>query len=522
MSVIDRINGLNQGVAYKAPVRVATTANITLSGTQTIDGVAVAADDRVLVKNQTDTTENGIYIVSATAWARSGDFDGSRDVTRGTLIQVLDGSVNSEKTFRLTTAANPVSFGSSAITFALHPSIGTPSSWEGQWLTATIYGVNDLVYNRGKTYIAILEHTSGASTEPGVGASWETNWDLVADGVTWEGDWVTATAYATNAIVFNGVSSFICILAHTSGASTEPGVGASWETYWQYLAKGASISGIPDADQVPYDNASSGLAATDVQAAIDELDATLDAGFELSNDTSPQLGGDLDTNGNMVKYTKGADIASANALPLVTDGNYFDVTGTTAITSIDTSGKVGTVIKLHFDGALTLTHHATDLILPGAANITTAAGDEAEFVEYASGDWRCTHYTKASGQSIVGGLSASDITGLAEVVIVAGDTILLSDSSDSGNLKRDTVQGILDLVVPPTTLHAVGTYILAQGTVNTAEGATLSGSSLSKAAANSSDGTWTVLSDTIPGTWRNMGGEVVAAEDNITLWARTV
>ena len=95
---------------------------------------------------------------------------------------------------------------------------------------------------------------------------------------------------------------------------------------------------------------------------------------------------------------KGDDVASANALTLGS-GNYFDITGTTAITSIGTRG-VGTTVKLHFDGALTLTHHATDLILPGAANITTAAGDEAEFVEYASGDWRCTNYQRASGLPI--------------------------------------------------------------------------------------------------------------------------
>jgi hypothetical protein len=95
------------------------------------------------------------------------------------------------------------------------------------------------------------------------------------------------------------------------------------------------------------------------------------------------------------KWAKGADVASANALTLGDDGNYFDITGTTAITSIATKG-VGTVVKLHFDAALTLTHHASDLILPGAENITTAAGDEAEFVEYATGDWRCTSYQRAS------------------------------------------------------------------------------------------------------------------------------
>ena len=55
------------------------------------------------------------------------------------------------------------------------------------------------------------------------------------------------------------------------------------------------------------------------------------------------------------------------------------------------------MIKLHFDGALTLTHHATDLVLPGGANITTAAGDEAEFVEYDTGKWRRTNYVRAAG-----------------------------------------------------------------------------------------------------------------------------
>ena len=119
MSINDRINGLNQGVAYKAPVRVATTANITLSGTQTIDGVAVVANDRVLVKDQTDQTENGIYIVSATAWTRSADFDGSRDVTEGTMFMVLYGTVSAGFLFKLTTTSDPVVFGTDNITFSI-------------------------------------------------------------------------------------------------------------------------------------------------------------------------------------------------------------------------------------------------------------------------------------------------------------------------------------------------------------------------------------------------------------------
>ena len=63
------------GISWKQPVNCGTTANITLSGLQTIDGVTVVAGDRVLVKNQTTTSQNGIYLASATAWSRAPDAD---------------------------------------------------------------------------------------------------------------------------------------------------------------------------------------------------------------------------------------------------------------------------------------------------------------------------------------------------------------------------------------------------------------------------------------------------------------
>jgi hypothetical protein len=143
--------------------------------------------------------------------------------------------------------------------------------------------------------------------------------------------------------------------------------------------------------------------------------------------------------------SKGADVASASALT-VGSGNYFDVTGTTAITSIATVA-VGSQIKLHFDGILTLTHHATDLILPSGANITTAAGDEAEFVEYATGDWRCTNYIKADGTGLVSGgawavidtvdfdgtttiFDYTDLTAYSEVQIIASPEGSLDATAD--------------------------------------------------------------------------------------------
>lgn len=99
----DRINGVETAIAIKAPVRVVTSANIALSGLQVIDGVTLESGDRVLVKDQTNASDNGIWDASATAWTRSIDFNGARDIARGTLISVNEGTVNSGRTFCVTT-----------------------------------------------------------------------------------------------------------------------------------------------------------------------------------------------------------------------------------------------------------------------------------------------------------------------------------------------------------------------------------------------------------------------------------
>jgi hypothetical protein len=102
-------------LAIKAPVAVATTANITLSGEQTIDGV-LTSESRILVKDQNTTTENGIYDTSSGAWTRALDFDGSRDAVKGLIVGITGGTVGANKTYRLT-SDNPVVFGTSAITW---------------------------------------------------------------------------------------------------------------------------------------------------------------------------------------------------------------------------------------------------------------------------------------------------------------------------------------------------------------------------------------------------------------------
>lgn len=98
---------------------------------------------------------------------------------------------------------------------------------------------------------------------------------------------------------------------------------------------------------------------------------------------------------------EGADIASATTTNLANaTGWSIDITGTTTITGFGTV-DAGQMYILRFTGILTLTHNATSLILPGGANITTAANDQAIMKSEGSGNWRCVAYTRASGLPVV-------------------------------------------------------------------------------------------------------------------------
>lgn len=112
---IDRATGLSSSTAYKAPVYLATTAAITLAGEQSIDGVLTAAS-RVLVKDQADATQNGIYVTSSGDWQRAPDFSRSNQVAKGTRIWITDGTVNGETEWVVRTS-DPVAIETSAISF---------------------------------------------------------------------------------------------------------------------------------------------------------------------------------------------------------------------------------------------------------------------------------------------------------------------------------------------------------------------------------------------------------------------
>jgi hypothetical protein len=113
--------------------------------------------------------------------------------------------------------------------------------------------------------------------------------------------------------------------------------------------------------------------------------------------------------GNDGLNTQGADIASGSTTNLAAaTGVYLNITGTTTINSFGTVAA-GAERVLTFTGILTLTYNATSMILPGSANITTAAGDTATFRSLGGGNWRCVDYLRANGSNPANTISNATI-----------------------------------------------------------------------------------------------------------------
>ncbi len=128
------------GLDVKESARVATTADITLSGTQTIDGVAVVAGDRVLVKNQATASQNGLYVVAAGAWSRAADADEPAELNAGTFVFVEEGSVNADTGWVVSTN-NPVVIGTDAMAWTQFSGAGVITAGNGLTQDGTQFSV---------------------------------------------------------------------------------------------------------------------------------------------------------------------------------------------------------------------------------------------------------------------------------------------------------------------------------------------------------------------------------------------
>ena len=124
------VDSVSQGLDIKDSVKVATTANITLSGTQTIDGVAVSADERVLVKDQSTASQNGLYLCKASTWERTTDLATGANAA-GMFTFVEQGTVNADNGFTCTSNTGNAVVGTNNLVFAQFSGAGSVTAGDG-------------------------------------------------------------------------------------------------------------------------------------------------------------------------------------------------------------------------------------------------------------------------------------------------------------------------------------------------------------------------------------------------------
>jgi hypothetical protein len=141
------VDNTAQGLDTKASVLTATTANITLSGTQTVNGVALVAGNRVLVKDQTLAQNNGIYIVNASTWTRAPDAD-TYDELISAYVFVEQGTTLSDTGWVCTVDAGGT-LGTTPITWTQFSGAGSFTAGTGLTLTGTVFSITNTAVTAG-------------------------------------------------------------------------------------------------------------------------------------------------------------------------------------------------------------------------------------------------------------------------------------------------------------------------------------------------------------------------------------
>ena len=139
------VDAVKVGLDFKDSVRVASTANVTVSGPGTaIDGITLSSGDRVLLKNQSTASQNGIYVFNgaASALTRATDADSSTEVTSGMFVFVEEGTVNADQGFVLTTDGT-ITVGSTSLSFTQFSGAGQIVAGDAMTKTGNQLDVND-------------------------------------------------------------------------------------------------------------------------------------------------------------------------------------------------------------------------------------------------------------------------------------------------------------------------------------------------------------------------------------------
>lgn len=365
------------GISWKQPVLCATTANITLSGLQTLDGVTVVAGDRVLVKNQSTASQNGIYLASASAWSRAPDADVWTDLISA-LVFVETGSTLAGSAWYC--AAQPGgTLGTTAVNWSNFSVAATYTAGTGLTLSSYQFSITNTGVTAGAYGSASKTLTATVNAQGQLTVLAAT--DIAIANTQVSGLGTMSTQNASSVAITGGTLNGVTIGGVTAGAITGTTITATTfngaGTGLTGTASGLSIGG----------NAATATSATTATNLAGGAAGSLP--YQTSTGVTSMLA--AGTNGQVLTLASGVPTWASGASGSVTSvaqtftgglisvsGSPITSSGTLALTVSGTSGGIP-----YFSGASTWassgTLAANALVVGGGAgfapsSITTGTG----------------------------------------------------------------------------------------------------------------------------------------------------
>jgi len=329
------------GLSWKQPVVCATTTNITLSGLQTIDGVTVVAGERVLVKSQSTTSQNGIYLASASAWSRSPDADTWNELISA-ICFVEEGSTLAGTAWYCTAQAGGT-IGTTAVTWSNFSVAASYTAGTGLTLAANQFSITNTGVTAGAYGSASKTLTATVNAQGQLTVLADTNIAIANTQVSGLGTMSTQAASA------------VAITGGTIDGVTIGGVTAGAVTATTFTGAGTGLTGTATSLSIGGNAATATSATTATNIAGG---ATGSLPYQTSSGTTTLLA--AGSNGQVLTLASGVPSWATPATGTVTS-----VSGTGTVSGISLSGTVTSSGSLTLGGTL-------DLSAPPAIGGTTA------------------------------------------------------------------------------------------------------------------------------------------------------
>jgi len=445
------VDTVAQGLGPKAACSAGTTANITLSGLQTIDGYSVTAGQRVLVKNQTASAENGIYVASASAWTRATDMDVWAEVP-GAYTVLLNGTSNADTGWVCTASASGT-IGITAMPWVQFSGSATYFAGTGLTLASNTFSITNTGVTAASVGSASKTLTATVNAQGQLTALADTNIAISASQTT-SGTFSSSLLSGS----YTGITGVGTLTAGTWNASTigVPYGGTGAITLTGYV-KGSGTSAFTASATVPTTDLSGTI--TNAQLANSTI-----SGVSLgSNLFSLTIGSNL----SGTSYNGSSAVTITNTAPMVYPASGIpNSTGSAWGTSYSTTGS-GTVVALATGATL---NNPTVSNYQGFTP-TTAPTYAEGLVWYDSANYALSYYNNTTNNAVhLGQEIQQQVRNSTGSTINKGQVVYISGSTGQiGNItlaqanayNSSQVIGVANQNIPNNT----NGWIVTQGTV---------------------------------------------------------